>query len=685
MKRFIILILTIGIYTIAKAQSDSTHIVELQEITILSQKRIEKSTHTIIYPTSAEKTHSSNAFELVHAINLSSLEISYDSKQILNNLGQEVVLCLNGIEVSADEIAALRSKNVSSIEFQRNPTGKYLGKGGVLNFKTIQYDYGGNVYLSAKETFIYNSGEYLASTDYSWKKSRLALIYSNDWGVVGNKQSINNKYYFANGDVLEKQSEVAPIKNKNLSNALNLRFSNSGEKYRLSVLGAFADTRVPYSEQFQQTTYYGTIQNMTTSHNTSDSYGNAYSLQANYTRWLPKEQVVDLTVSSSLGRNNYSYHYQETQQEEIHSHVKEDNLHFTSIFQYFKTFANGINFSTVLDHYYTKFNDCYGGSVSEEQTLVNNISSAKLQLSKYNEKYYFYLTAGVSNMNTRLNKLYYNYFNPIGYYGITYTPKNDVSLIFNGYYVHTIFDPSYKNKVSIPTSFFEVTQGNPELKPIKAFSNTLEFNYNRNNTSLNASYMNYIYFDNIVHTYEADDSHIYMTLSNDGNFYGNMFTVTLAHSFFNDKLKISLKGIEEYNVIKGRVYNIRKNVVRGKFKIDYFVNRLRFGAELSTPYKALDIRAPFIVENRMDMTFYAMLNWKNWKLEASINNPISKYYISKYEMNYPNFDMRTKNFDQKKGRSITVKAVFNFSYGKENEKENCSVKNFLNNAILKSY
>ena len=42
MKRIVILILTIGIYTIAKAQSDSTRIVELQEVTILSPKQIEK-------------------------------------------------------------------------------------------------------------------------------------------------------------------------------------------------------------------------------------------------------------------------------------------------------------------------------------------------------------------------------------------------------------------------------------------------------------------------------------------------------------------------------------------------------------------------------------------------------------------------------------------------------------------
>ena len=125
--------------------------------------------------------------------------IYHDSKQIFTSLGQEVVLCIDGVEISTDEIMALRSKNIQSIEFQRNPTGKYQGKGGVLNFKTIQYGYGGNVYVSAKESFLYNHGEYLTSADYVRKKSRWSLVYSNDWGIARNKQKVDSLYRFANG------------------------------------------------------------------------------------------------------------------------------------------------------------------------------------------------------------------------------------------------------------------------------------------------------------------------------------------------------------------------------------------------------------------------------------------------------------------------------------------------------
>lgn len=155
---------------------------------------MERATHTVLVPTQTDKAHSAGAFYLLYRMSISGLEVLRREKQIVNNVGKAVVLCINGVEATADEIEALRSKNVVSIEYQRSPTGKYAGSGGVLNFKTIQYKYGGNIYLSAKESFIYNSGDYLASVDFSKGKNRFQIIYANDWGRSKDKQTINNIY-----------------------------------------------------------------------------------------------------------------------------------------------------------------------------------------------------------------------------------------------------------------------------------------------------------------------------------------------------------------------------------------------------------------------------------------------------------------------------------------------------------
>ncbi len=287
--RFVIFLLCLGISVSVKAQPDSLRTFELPEAVMLAKKQTETPTHSVIIPTSTEKSHSANAFDLLHAMNLSGLDISYDSKQIFTSLGQKVVLCIDGVEVSTDEITALRSKNIQSIELQRNPTGKYQGKGAVLNFKTVPYNYGGNVFLSAKESFLYNHGEYLASAEYVRKKSRWSLVYSNDWGIALNKQKVNNQYRFTNGNMLYQDSETDYWKNKNLANALNLRYTNTGDKYRFSVLGTFSDTRTPYENKSRHTAYTGILQQYSTTQNTYNAYGNNFSTTVNYTLWLPKK------------------------------------------------------------------------------------------------------------------------------------------------------------------------------------------------------------------------------------------------------------------------------------------------------------------------------------------------------------------------------------------------------------
>lgn len=667
------------------AQTDSISVIELSEAIVLSEKQTETSTHTVIIPTSTDKAHSSNAFDLIYNMNISELNISHNNEKVLNHTGEEVILCINGIEVSADEIATMRSKNVISIEFQRTPSGKYAGKGGVLNFKTVQYNHGGNIYISAKESFLYDSGKYLVATDYARNKSRLAVIYSNEWEIERNKQTISNHYHFSNGNIMIQNSEINPMENKDITNALNLRFSNSGNRYRLSVLGAFSNSYSPYNNQFRKTDYTGSILRRTTANNATSSYGNAFSMKANYTMWMRKDQIVDFTTSVTSGTNSYLYNYQETEQEDISYYVNENNLYISGTFQYFKTLGNGMQVSSVLKHYYSRFDDCYGGHMSMSQLLENNVSSTMLQLSKSNSKLYFYANVGMSNMNTRLNNGNFNYLSPTGYYGTRYTPKSNVSFSLNGLYAHTIFDLSYKNNVSVPTSFFEITQGNPNLRPTNVLSNTFEFNHHWQKTSLTASYMNYIYFNNIVHAYNSDDSYVYTNFVNDGNFYGNMLVITLAHRMLNDKLKISIKGIEEYNAINGNIYKISQNIIRGKCFIDYNIKKLRIGVEASTPYKALDIREPFFIENRAKISFYSLWDWSNWHFEAKVKNPFNKYSITKRYMHYPCFDMNIMDSDNREGRSIIVKAVFNFGYGKKTPTENYEIESIMNSAILKSY
>lgn len=249
----------------------------------------------------------------------------------------------------------------------------------------------------------------------------------------------------------------------------------------------------------------------------------------------------------------------------------------------------------------------------------------------------------------------------------------------------TVTATAILTRLSLPISFFETIQGNPDLKPLKVLSNTFELNYHWSKTSLTASLMNYIYFDNILNAYSADQEHIYTRVVNDGNFYGNMLSIDLTHRMLDDKLKISLQGIEEYNFIRGDIYRMHKNIVRGKLKIDYTIKRASLGAELATPYTALDCRVPYYAKKRLQNSFYVIYDKGNWRLEATVNHPFNKYRVERHYMDYPCYDMNVKTYTSQSGRSISIKAVWNFGYGKKVESTSHDTESIMNSAIMKSY
>ena len=71
--------------------------------------------------------------------------------------------------------------------------------------------------------------------------------------------------------------------------------------------------------------------------------------------------------------------------------------------------------------------------------------------------------------------------------------------------------------MTVPTSFFEAVKGNPDLAPLKVLGNTLSYNGQIGKSKISISYDNSIYFDNILHRYDADLQTIYDSHTNDGS------------------------------------------------------------------------------------------------------------------------------------------------------------------------
>lgn len=670
----------------SSAQSlDTLRSKSLPEIIVNGANQIETPRKTILRPTALERKHATNGFELLDVMNSPELEIDAHTYNITTKSGGSVVICVNGMEVSNEEVAMLRAKNVQSIEYIRTPGGKYAGKAGVLNFITIQYKYGGNVYFSAEEGFAYKQGNYLGYIDYTHKGLTLSLTTSFDWNHDHSYSEGVDKYVFSDGNMLERSNTPISSSRKNNYQGGKLKLTSIGSNHRLNIYASFVRQAVPQSVSISDVAYSGVFMGATLKSVTTQSRNISPSVYANYTLWLPKEQAIDITGSFSYGHNRYSSLYDETEHPVVTTKSHENNHAITGRVQYFKTLRNNYTLTAVASHDHNSYKDTYNGNLDGNQTLITDATTGMFQVSKNSEKYYFYLSAGISNTAVSLNTKRYNYCHPIAFYGGNYIINGHHALSLNGLYTHTLFDPSNKNTMAIRKSFFEVVKGNPDLGTMRVLDNTLSYNGQFGKTKISVSYNNFIYFDNICHVYSADEQTVSDMKVNEGTLYGNMLTASYSYNVFNDKLRLNLTAIEEYNTLKGKHYDISKNTLRARLSATYLIGNLLLKATYKTPYTTLFVSEPCFTHRKP--AYELSVSWKHkaFSVEGMIRNPFKRYNVSHTSMNYGCYKQDNWSYSESNGRCINLKLTYNIGYGKKTEKGEINIDKSINNALLKAY
>lgn len=667
------------------AQTDSIHTESLPEIIVNADVQIETSEKTVLLPTTMEKKHSANGFDLLNVMQVTELEVSPYTRTITTHNGKDIVLCINGVEVLPEDVATLRSKNIHTIEYIRTPSGKYAGKGGLINFITIRLEYGGNVYLSARESFGYNMGDYLTFTDFVKKGLTLSLTASGDWARDHSYTEGYETYTFADQAMMTRNLTCEESLRKSNNEALRFRLTSTGKNYRLNAYANLTHQAVPSTEQISNIQYSGKYNDTTQRLVKSGSRGLAPSLYVNYTLWLPKDHTLDFTASASLGHNKYNSLYQETAQLGTTSVVIEDNNTIHGNARYYKTWKNGMTLSTSLTYDHNHYKDSYTGTSIGNQRLTTDVTMGLLQLSCSSQNYYYYVSTGVSNSAVILNNTDYNYCTPVAYYGGNYALNSKHAISLNGLFTHTLFDPSKKNSMVIPTSFFETVKGNPDLAPLKVLGNTLTYSGQFGKSRLSVSYGSNIYFDNILHQYITDVTTIFDTHINDGIFYGNMLTTTFGYNAFSDRLRISLTAIEEYNMLRGGEYDMERNIFRIKASATYLIGNWMLKLNYHSPYTVLDIRHPYLLRRRPIYEMLVSWDYKDWSIETFVRNPFCHYNKQHITMDYGCYRQDIWRYSEPDGRSLNLRLTYNLGYGRKQERSDTEIDKTINSAIMQIY
>lgn len=685
MKKFVtIIIAAMHMCAYAQDAAPETSATALDDVEVTADRQTESSGKVTLRPSALEKDHSTNGYMLLANMNLPDFIVNGPEHTISTITGRDVRILINGVEAQPDELATLAASEITRIDYRRNPGGRYAGSGAVMNFITEQYDYGGNVYLSADEGLARKYGQYTGMVNFKQNAMALSLTAGGTWDRTSTLNKADNVFSLNDGVLNQSAIPVAAGSRTN-SQYLNLKFIHAAGNHSFDIaLGATRST-TPRNTRTDSITYSGLYNFKSMAIRESTERGLSPVMKMHYNLYLPGGHTLMSIVTARYGHTAFRSVYSETQALVLPNNTKEDNVLASATLGYFKSHESGLSIGMTVDEYYNFYHDRYSGAFNSTQTLVNNHIMAMAHID-HNLPWglSFNASAGITDLYSTIGRHNDNQLSPMVFYGLSYAIDQKHSIGITGNYAHSIYNPAYKNEAVIPTSFFEATAGNPDLEQLKAFQNMISYNGRAGHFGFSATYDFLKYFGNTSNRYFAEDNIMYHQLINDGDFHYHKLIFGASASLLGGTLRLKSNAIFSMNRFESEYRPARSNDWRADFSASYIAGDWQIKGTYAVPYGALGIEGTKI---RYPAQYGISLNWQHgcWAAECCVENFLCRRGCTRTVADYGAYRSISHSTSDTRGRNIGVKVTYMLSYGKKTDSERPRTETTINSAILRPF
>lgn len=656
----------------------------LDEVVITADSQIETAKKVILRPTKLEKRHSTNGYSLLENMNLPDFNVDASAKSILTVAGRDVTILVNGVEADPDELATLAASEIIQIDYRRNPGGRYVGSGAVMNFITVRRDYGGNIYLSADEGLARHYGNYIGMANYNKKALTLTVTANGEWDSCSQLTSADNAFALNDGEL---HQSITPVEGETHTNSqyLNFKVAHAAENHSFDISLALTRSATPKNLMQDNIAYAGLYDFTSVATRRSSESGLSPVMKMHYNLYLPGGHTLMVISTLRHGHTDYRSVYSESNTADIQNNTVENNVLASATLGYFKTLREGLSLGVTVDEYYNYYNDAYSGSFNSRQTLTNNHAMAMAHLD-HNLPcgLVYYVSAGITDLYSTIGGHDDNQLTPKAFYGLTYAINQKHSLSLNGNYVHSIYNPSYKNDAVVRTSFFEATVGNPDLEQLNAIQNVVSYNGRVGRFGLSFTYDFLKYFRNTSNRYFAVSDVMYHQLVNDGSFSYNKLIFGASANLLDKKLRLKGEATFSINRFDSEYRPTRSNDWRADLGASYMFGDWQVGASYALPYAALGTDGAKV---HNPAQYGLTVGWQrgSWAAECRVENFLDRRMATRLDADYGVCQRHSRTLTDLKGRNLSLSVTYTLPYGKKTAQSPLETETRLTNAILRPF
>ena len=648
----------------------------LAELVVAGEQVIRKIDRQLVMPTETQKKASTNGVSLLQHLQLPNLSVNPLTKSISTNYGESVQLRINGVEVTQEEVIAIRPADVIRVEVHEQPGLRYGGAAMVVDYIVKRRESGGNVSADLTNGVSpLGFGDYQLSGKYHQGKSSLsALVQWNRRDLEWNREN-EETFRFPEKIITNREVVASPnrIKYDYLTTSLNYHYVN-GEKSMLNIALRNNLKDIPHSFTDRNSMLYQEekvyeVKDREQSKSIIPSLDIYYQLNLKNGQYLYFDVVG--TYLGSDNKRTYSMTEQGQTPVEIFSKTEGDKYSLIGEAIYERTLGDG-KFTTGMKHNQSTMNNVYQGNALTKVSMRTAETSFFAEYQSRWEKLDY--TLGIGAMRTYYiqgkSKQEKYIFRPT--LNLSY-PLGKVFLRYNASMSGYAPSLSAMSDVEQPMDTYQVRRGNPALKSVTYFTNRLSASYRTRGVSAELS-VRYSYDDNpIMEETLYEDGMFVRTFDNQKGFHRLNLQANLQLQPFNQYLSISLSPYFNRYISQGNAYTHTHSNwgFRGSI-IGMYKNWMAM-VDMFTSYH--ELWGETISKGEAIHSIALGYNQEKWAIQAMVMNPFTKDYHQGVENVSRLAPNKQVAFSRDFCPMFMLNVSFNLSFGKQKQTASKRINN----------
>ncbi len=628
--------------------------------------------------------HSYDGYSLLNVAMIPGLDVDPFNRTVKSQ-NYDVLLCINGIRATQDEIRTINPRDVTRIDFYtgydpRNPTSRFT-----LDFIVKIRDYGGQVVLQASQHMNRLTGSDMADWRMFHGKTEFGVRLEENYDTYaqGKKEDENISLTFDNGDMtISRNSKIEYNCAQSLQVKPYLVYRKKNETLKLT----FAIQQQHLRQRRTDNERYLCLYDETRSNARISDHNDRFipALSGMYQHKFNNSSYLSVFFSGNYSRTNQSNNYLSL--EDVLSRTHEDFYSGSATVQYSFGFLR--NHNGIIG---------VGGKISRSEIdYKENESSSDPWLTTRSMQFIiadnwrisrslslnFMLGGNVNNTDNTYRRTSEFTFIPSLGLNWTITQRNSLNFNFNIRSQRPPMSYYFPEEKWIMPYIRQI--GNPYLKSSTVTSTSLSYRNMRKWGYLEAfcSYTGVsrsVYFD-----FLCDNSReVYIqTFRNGRTFHDFSIGPRIQFKVIPQKLTMRIGGV--WNYTRAFTYtSLKRHTFRGDVNLMYISGGVTANIMCSTPAKYMDA--------------LGIVGYVPWTLQMSLNYTISNFNIGVSARNpfmttptrstavLPGITTLCKSYSQRSNYNMfSISIGYRFSYGKPKKQyEDVQLKVNENTAILK--